>query len=250
VLPLHLPRRRPTCHVRVPANVSSKLRIPLSVIIAAAALMMIVGVTGAVSNDGAKATSAAGMTVDTGTGEPIHVVVTFEGESITALELLRAADLDLVSVDFGGLGEAVCEIARTGCDVNACRQRVCQTSNPDSPFWQFWHQDEVGHWALSPLGASRATVEHGGIVAWIWSGPLRRPDPVTWRALVTRSGAPDVLASGPVSGEPTVYRSEESRSATTDGPANTMAAAGVITAVGMVGVWLVLRHRVVLQGRS
>jgi hypothetical protein len=223
----------------------------VSVIMAGTAIWMVLGAAVSVAEDGTSAGSAAGMIVDAGSDEPIHLVVTFEGDSITALELLHAADLPVVSVNFGGLGEAVCEIASTGCDVTACRQHVCQTGDPDSPFWQYWQQDEAGNWSLSPLGVSRATIEHGDIVAWMWSGTVPELEPVAWPALVARAGAPEVLSSGAVSGEPAVYRSmDEGETANTDGPVSTLTAAGLIAAVGVVGGWLVVRNRAVVRGNE
>ncbi|HEV2127819.1 MAG TPA: hypothetical protein VGR22_04280, partial [Thermomicrobiales bacterium] len=165
----------------------ARLAIHLFTLSVAVALS-IGGAAGAVGAD--EADSAAGLIVDTGEGEPIHVVVTFAGQEITALDALQAAELGLVTVEFGGLGAAVCEIADTGCDPSTCRQRVCQTGNPDSPFWQYWEQDDSGAWALSPLGASRARLDDGDIAAWVWTGPVPDLPSMTWESLAASAGAP------------------------------------------------------------
>lgn len=208
-------------------------------LLAIVAVLALGGTAGAQGDD---ATSAAGMIVDTGEGEPIHVVVTFPGEEITALDALRAAELDIVTVEFGGLGEAVCEIADTGCDVSACRRRVCQTGDPDSPFWQYWEQDD-GDWWLSQRGASHATLADGEIAAWVWTGPAPELEPVEWETLAERAGAPAPIMAGEASGEPANYRSGGAGSSDEANPASTLAASGVVALVGLLGGWLVIRQR-------
>ncbi|MDQ4044612.1 MAG: hypothetical protein M3173_04085 [Chloroflexota bacterium] len=190
-----------------------------------------------------EADAAAGLIIDTGEAEPIHVVVTFPGEDITALDALQAAELGLVTVEFGGLGAAVCEIADTGCDLGACRQRVCQTGDPDSPFWQYWEQDDTGTWSLSPLGASHATLEDGDIAAWVWTGPTLALPPVTWESLAASAGAPSAVTEREVTGAPTVYKSVDGSAEHDGDAANSLAAAGMIAVVGLVGGWLVIRQR-------
>lgn len=190
------------------------------------------------------ALAASGFLVDTGEGDPIYVVVTFDGATMSAVELLRAADLDAVTVEFGGLGEAVCSIAETGCDVSACRQRVCQTGDPESPFWQYWEQDEEGDWKLSPLGASHAEIEDGDIAAWVWTGVDPELEPLEWEELAERAGAPEELAQGNASGEPVAYTSltEADADARAD-RTGTLAAVGIVAIVAVFGGWLAIRHR-------
>jgi hypothetical protein len=189
----------------------------------------------------ADATRAAGFIVDTGEGEPVYVVVTF-AEPMTAVDLLRQADLGVVTVDFGGLGEAVCEIRATGCDVGACRQRLCQTGDPESPFWQYWRQGEDG-WGLSPLGASDVEPGHGDIGAWVWIGTEPDLEPIPWTDLAQRAGAPDTVVSGDVSGEATVYTSAVATSDERGSAASTVVAGGAVALVVLAGGALVLRQR-------
>lgn len=189
-------------------------------------------------------TSATGFIVDTGEGEPVYVVVTFDEPSVTAVELLRLAGLDAVTVEFGGLGEAVCSIVDTGCDVSTCRQRVCQTGDPESPFWQYWEQDDEGNWALSPLGASHAEIEHGTIAAWVWTGVEPELEPLEWSELAERAGAPDDVIQGDVTSGPAVHVTM----ALDDGDeaverAGTLVAVGVVGLVAIAGGWLVVRNR-------
>lgn len=189
----------------------------------------------------ADATQAAGFIVDTGDGEPVYVVVTF-AESQTAIDLLRDADLGAVTVDFGGLGEAVCEIRDTGCDVSACRQRLCQTGNPESPFWQYWRQGEEG-WSLSPLGAGDVEPGDGDIGAWVWIGTKPELDPIGWSDLAVRAGAPEAVVAGDVSGNPAVYSSADGSDSDAGNAAQTAIASGAVALVIVAGGVLVLRQR-------
>jgi hypothetical protein len=213
----------------------------LALALVATALAIAAPVSGAALDD--EATSAAGFIVDTGEGEPLYVVVTFAEPSMTAIELLRSADLDAVTVEFGGLGEAVCSIVETGCDVGACRQRVCQSGDPESPFWQYWEQDEAGAWALSPLGASHAELGDQEIAAWVWTGAPPELEPVRWADLAVRAGAPDAIAHGEVFGAPAVYVSGRPPSGGAEGTlTGTLTSIGAIALIGLAGL-LVARWR-------
>jgi hypothetical protein len=231
-------------YVRVPSSWSPRLVAPLVV---AMVLIWLTAGSLAMQTIGAQgddATAAAGFIVDTGDGEPTHVVVTFDEESMTAVDLLRMADLDAVTVEFGGLGEAVCEIVDTGCDVSTCRQRVCQTGDPESPFWQYWEQDPEEGWKLSPLGASHAKIADGDIAAWVWTGVDPGLEPLPWEQLVEQAGAPAELAQGGTSGAPAVYSSLTGTDEGGDeGRTGTLAAVGIVAVVAVFGGWLVLRNR-------
>jgi hypothetical protein len=211
-------------------------------VILAVALVLVAPSPAAGQEDAA--TSAAGFVLDTGQGEPRYVVVTFADSSMTAVDLLRAADLDAVTVEFGGLGEAVCSIDRTGCDVSTCRQRVCQTGDPESPFWQYWEQGDAGTWTLSSLGASHAEVADGDIAAWVWTGTEPELGPVSWTELAQRAGAPQDIVDGEIAGEPAVYASGTDAGASEAGDLpGTLASMAALAVVGMAGGFLVWRQR-------
>jgi hypothetical protein len=189
----------------------------------------------------AEATQASGFLVDTGEGEPVYIVVTSDGPE-NAVDLLREADLGAVTVDFGGLGEAVCEIRSRGCDPSTCRQRLCQTGDPDSPFWQYWRQTDEG-WKLSPLGASDVEPENGDIGAWVWIGTKPDLAPIAWRDLAERAGAPESVAAGEVRGEPAVYSSASDDGTDRGSAVETIVAGSAVALVVIVGGALVLRQR-------
>lgn len=114
--------------------------------------------------------NVAGLLVDYGDGRVSYVVVPFEEESISGIDLLERSGLELLTIDMGGMGSAICEIEDVGCDVSACRTRMCQTGDPDSPFWRHMAGTEGDGWRFSTRGASSSVVEDGDVYAWFWSG--------------------------------------------------------------------------------
>jgi hypothetical protein len=118
---------------------------------------------------GAKEPNVAGLIVDYGDGRMSYAVVPFDEENISGVDLLEMSGLDLVTIGFGGLGDAVCQIDDTGCPVDDCRKRLCQTSDPESPYWQFSKLAD-DEWLFVATGASGAKVQDGDVYAWSWIG--------------------------------------------------------------------------------
>jgi hypothetical protein len=121
-----------------------------------------------VSNQIAGATEAA-IVVRHGDGSVTYAVVVFPEDEISSFELLSRSTISLTTVAFGGLGEAVCTLDGEGCGLSDCRVRLCQTGDPDSPFWQFFRQDSSGAWIAQPLGASASKVRDGDVDGWSWT---------------------------------------------------------------------------------
>lgn len=117
----------------------------------------------------------AGLIVDYGGGEMTYAWVPFTEDEISGVDLLEKSGLPVLSVGFGGIGDAVCKIVRTGCDVSACRLRLCQTADHSSPFWQYLRLGPDGVWAKQPLGGSSSKVTDGAIDAWVWAGSDSMP---------------------------------------------------------------------------
>ncbi|CAA9542876.1 MAG: hypothetical protein AVDCRST_MAG87-228 [uncultured Thermomicrobiales bacterium] len=115
---------------------------------------------------------SAGLVIDYGDGRVSYAWVPFTEESISGIELLERSGLSLVAVSFGGLGKGVCEIEGTGCGIEPCRARLCQTADPASPFWQYLRQDGPGNWKRFALGASQSDVRDGDIDGWAWAGAV------------------------------------------------------------------------------
>lgn len=188
---------------------------------------------------------AAAAMIDTGDGEPIYVVVTLDDSETTAIGLLRTAGVPLVTVSFGGLGEAVCSISQTGCDVSTCRRRVCQSGDPESPFWQYWQQDDEGEWTLSPLGGSHASIEKGDIIAWVWTGVEPELARIGWEEIAARAGAPDAIVNGNDPVRAGVWMSDPAPDPSDDSDSltGTLVSTGMLVLIAGAGLVLVRRQR-------
>lgn len=106
------------------------------------------------------------MIIDYGNGAQSWAWVPFDDDTITMTEMLRQSGLDLIMVDSGTWGNAICKIETTGCDPAACR-RLCQTKSSD-PFWRLmWLDGET--WRMTSTGIDATRIEDGEIVALSWS---------------------------------------------------------------------------------
>lgn len=190
---------------------------------------------------------AAGLVIDYGDGRVSYAWVPFLEESITGIELLERSGLSLVSVSFGGLGDGICSIEGTGCGVGECRSRLCQTSDRESPFWQYVRQDKSGEWKAFGLGASQSTVRDGDIDGWAWSGTPPKLPAISMSNIATRVGLDSpassdgslpealVVTSGEAPGNPTAHGGRELLPAA--------AILACVVGVGSFTVWRTRRHR-------
>jgi hypothetical protein len=160
--------------------------------IARSVLLALALLLGTVLTGASQEMGVAGLVVDYGDGWVSYAAVPFEEDEISGLELLRRSGLDIVTVGFGGLGDAVCQIDDTGCTVDDCRTRMCQTSERESPFWQF-SKLEAGAWLFVATGVSGAQVRDGDIYAWSWTGVEPDLPVLTLDELAGRAGG-DPLA--------------------------------------------------------
>jgi len=111
----------------------------------------------------------AGLVIDYGNGTVTYALVPVDDTITTGMSLLHASRVPLVTVSFGGLGEGVCRIETVGCDPGPCRARLCQTSDPQSPFWHYVQSANSDMWEVVPLGASSSHVRAGTVDGWFWS---------------------------------------------------------------------------------
>lgn len=182
----------------------------------------------------------AGLVVDYGDGRMTFAVIPFAEDQINGIDLLDRSGLDVVTVGFGGLGDAVCQVDDTGCPVGDCRTRLCQTSDPDSPFWQFSKLDGE-EWRFVATGASGAVVRDGDIYAWSWTGTPPELPLLTMSELIERAGGdpardlPEALLR--TEGQP-AGKEEEG-----DWLSREPLAAAGLGAVGVLAVIFVLRSR-------
>lgn len=132
--------------------------------------------------------NVAGIVVDYGDGRMSQAIVPFTENKISGVELLRRSGLSLLSVEFGGMGEGVCAIEDTGCDLSACRARLCQTGDPESPFWQYVQNAAGGTWQSAPLGASSSVIQDGDVDGWFWTGSTPRTAAVSLEDIAAEAG--------------------------------------------------------------
>ncbi|MGB3329835.1 MAG: hypothetical protein WBA46_12820 [Thermomicrobiales bacterium] len=156
-----------------------------------ACVLLLVGPYGAVVSAPMETTPpVAGLVVSYGDGAISYATVPLDGERMDGVTLLERSGLDVVAIDFGGYGQGVCKIEIAGCDVSACRTRLCQTADSASPFWKYLLGGDAG-WTLSPLGASGTTIEAGHVYGWAWAGgtgvPADMPQ-VSLAEVMSRSG--------------------------------------------------------------
>ncbi len=192
----------------------------------------------------------AGVVVYHGDGRTTYALVAFPEETISGIELLRRSGVDLVTVSFGGLGEGVCQIDGEGCQPGECRRRLCQTGDPNSPFWHYVRQTAPGEWSVASLGASATKVHDGDIDGWVWASSVPPLPALTIDDLARLAGVsgslPAAAAVGvvPTPARHTVYAAgNEPRHAT---PAASTAAiiAGIVIIAGIGGTaWLATRRR-------
>lgn len=110
----------------------------------------------------------AGIVIRPGDGTVTYAYVPLD-QPISGIELLQRSGISLLTVSFGGLGQGVCRIEETGCDVSPCRTRLCQTGDRESPYWRYFQQDHSGQWVASPLGGSTAKIAPGEVDGWSWT---------------------------------------------------------------------------------
>lgn len=98
--------------------------------------------------------------------------ITFNG-TITGVEALSRAGVQVTTSGFGGLGSGVCAINGQGCPASACFD--CDRPN----YWHYFRADSGGGYVASPVGASSTRVENGDVEAWVWGGAVGPPAPVS-----------------------------------------------------------------------
>jgi hypothetical protein len=193
----------------------------------------------------------AAVVVRHGDGSMTYALVVFPESEITSFELLDRSTLSLTTVEFGGLGQAVCTLEGEGCPVGDCRQRLCQTGDPESPFWQFFRQDDAGAWVTQPLGASASRVSDGDIDVWSWTGGDAHVPPLELGSIAQMLGVSlDALESDGV--YVATFDAEGNRVARGDADdTNTVQiVAGIVALVLLAGAGIVLatRRRAGLRG--
>lgn len=182
-------------------------------------------------------TYEVGVIIDYGDDRITWVWIPFDEPETPLVDLLNETDLEMVTVGFGGLGEAVCQIDDTGCPVGECRQRMCQTSS-SSPFWRVMklNGDE---WSMTSSGISGAKIVDGDIYAISWSAE-NPPLPVVAIDVVATNAGADRNASDPVAAVRTEGESDNDGSSATNWA----------TAAGALGIVVIAAGALIFRARS
>ncbi|HYP38796.1 MAG TPA: hypothetical protein VEX13_00410, partial [Chloroflexia bacterium] len=109
----------------------------------------------------------AGLVLQYADGSTQIYCVAFDGESITGLDVLLKAGLEVTVESQGGLGALVCKIGLDGCNFPE-QPCVCQSYGPGGVYWNYHHLKD-GQWRASGLAASTYKVRNGDVEGWAWS---------------------------------------------------------------------------------
>lgn len=139
----------------------------------------------------------AALVIQHGDGSLTWAVVAFPGATVSGIDLLKRSGIAVVTVPFGALGDAVCQIEREGCPVPECQRTVCETSARSS-FWRYYERGPDGSWHSTALGASATKAHDGDVFAWSWGNGDLNLNPMTLPEIARHAGLdPANLTSAP-----------------------------------------------------
>lgn len=190
----------------------------------------------------------AGVVVRHGDGRLTYAYVAFPEQTISGIQLLQRTGIPLVTIPFGGLGDAVCEIADEGCPASVCGRRLCQGAGADSPFWQYFRQVSPGEWQPLALGASATNVRDGDVDGWSWTDGKPDLPAVALADVAARAGvahpAAEIAGSRPTPAVRTIYPAGVVPKPARSGQGTTTyVAAAVLIALIAGGALYATRHR-------
>lgn len=110
----------------------------------------------------------AGVVVQFADGSYVARCVSFEGDSISGLDLLLQSGLST-----SRSGSVICRIENNGCNYpeEPCFCQ-CSGSTQGCSFWSYWQWHEE-HWTFASSGAADHHLHSGEVDGWHWpSGPL------------------------------------------------------------------------------
>ncbi|MFM8593633.1 MAG: hypothetical protein ACKOCK_04495 [Chloroflexota bacterium] len=152
-------------------------------------LLLILSAIGSASADPDRG-SHAGLVIRRADGALTYAWVAFPEPEITAIELLKRSGVPLLTADFGGLGEAVCQLEGEGCSFAVCRRNVCQVG-AEAPYWRYFRQGEDGQWTPRILGASTSKVRDGDVDGWSWTAGEANLPLMSASEVAVKAGAGD-----------------------------------------------------------
>ena len=129
----------------------------------------------------AQKTGQAGLVVEFGDGSVESICISFDGDSLSGIELLERSGLDM-QANYSPLGAAVCKIGTIGCPADdSCLK--CQ----EPLFWSYWRLIN-NEWVYSARGASVSEVRDGDVDAWVWGYGVE-PQPASFDDICIKSEA-------------------------------------------------------------
>ena len=113
--------------------------------------------------------SAGRVAIIADNGESVRTACASFSGSATAADVLKGSGLGVQLADYGpDLGEAVCKIGATGCEISNC---FC-----DPNYWAFFYSGG-GSWTSSEVGVSFHEVSNGELLGFRWtSWPPAEPE--------------------------------------------------------------------------
>ncbi|HEX6288504.1 MAG TPA: PT domain-containing protein [Herpetosiphonaceae bacterium] len=110
--------------------------------------------------------SRAGVVVRFSDGSVHTSCVSFQGESISGIELLQRSGLDVIAQTSGG-NAAVCKIGGDGCSFPA-EPCFCKFGGgQQGQYWAYWRLSG-GAWQYAAQGAGARRVASGDVDGWAW----------------------------------------------------------------------------------
>jgi hypothetical protein len=144
----------------------------------------------------------AGLVVQFSGEDTRTYCVPFEGDSISGLDLLLKAGLDIKVEVYGAMGGQVCKIDATGCDYPG-QPCACQSYGPGGVYWSYHHLRD-GTWRTSIMGASGYTVHPGDVEGWAWSTGTPPTQPYTFEQRCQAAEPPTATATSTHPPQPTI----------------------------------------------
>jgi hypothetical protein len=166
------------------------------VLLAASLATFGVAVAGAAASALAgQADRRAGLVVQFSDTDVRKYCFSFEGDSISGLDLLLKSGLDIKVEAYGAMGAQVCKIDATGCDYPS-QPCACQSYGPGGVYWSYHHLRD-GTWRTSIVGASGYTVRPGDVDGWAWSDGAPPPETYTFEQICPAIQPPAPTATLP-----------------------------------------------------
>jgi len=162
------------------------------------------------------------VVVDLGNGEVRSACVRFRQQSITGIDLLRAARMDPVVQTYAGQGGAVCKLCGVGCNAGSgCL--TCQSPR----YWQYWRSDGgTGSYTYSQAGAGNTAVTDGDVDGWSWADG---EDPPPFLTVAEACSGPNVYDYLPSSSAPPTTTTTSVASSSVSSPTTTFLASSTTT---------------------